>query len=190
MARQRDPRTVFERWARVAGALLAVAAIAAACGAPSGGGGSNPPASPTNPPAAGLTLEVRQDSNLGAFVAGKDGMSLYVFKVDTGGTSACNGDCAGTWPPLTVGSAADVTAGSGVTGQLGTISRADGTTQVTLGGAPLYYYVGDSAAGDTKGQGLSDVWYLASPAGGPVGEPVASPGEPTPIPTCSGRYCY
>lgn len=185
----RHPRTVTGRWSWIAGAFAAIALLTA-CGQPTGGA-SNPPVA-SNPPAAGLTLEVRQDPALGAFVAGKDGKSLYVFLVDADGQSKCNDDCAGSWPPLVVGSASEVTAGSGVTGQLGTISRADGTTQVTLGGAPLYYFAGDSAAGDTEGQGLNDVWYLASPTGGQVGAAAESPGaeESGAAETCSPRYCY
>jgi predicted lipoprotein with Yx(FWY)xxD motif len=113
-----------------------------------------------------------------------------VFTKDTTpGSSACNGDCAGSWPPLTVAAAGDVTAGAGVTGTLGTITRTDGTLQVTLGGKPLYYFAGDAAAGDTKGQGLNNVWYLASPAGEPAGADgggAASPGSST----CTGPTCY
>lgn len=180
-----------------AAGLLAAAAIFAACAAP-GGGSTTPPATAgapaSNPPAsapAGLALKVSQNDVLGAYASGKDGLSLYVFGKDRDGTSACVGDCAGSWPPLTVAKASDVTAGNGVTGGLGTITRDDGSLQVTLGGAPLYYFAGDSAAGDTKGQGLNGVWHLASPSGGPVDDAGASPAAGAPSPTiCSGRYCY
>ena len=110
-------------------------------------------------------------------------MSLYVFKPDEGGTSKCNGECAINWPPL----AGDVTAGDGVSGELGTITRDDGTTQVTLGGTPLYYFIGDEAAGDVNGQGQNDVWFLATGAGTAVGGADGPPAEETP---CGGRYCY
>ena len=177
-------------------ALVAVAAVFAACAAP--GGATNAPitaapatAAPgTTVPATGLVLAVRTDATAGPVVTGKDGLSLYVFTKDTTpGSSACNGDCAGSWPPLTVAAAGDVTAGAGVTGTLGTITRTDGKLQVTLGGAPLYYFAGDAAAGDIKGQKLNDVWYLASPAGAPAGdddEGAASPGSSA----CSGPTCY
>lgn len=180
---------------------LAVAAtvLLAACAAP-GAGTSSPTATmaaPSSPPAstaasaAGLLLTVANDPALGAYVAGADGLALYVFLTDSEGKSACAGECAANWPPLVVAAATDVSAGTGVTGALGTIARDDGTTQVTLGGAPLYYFAGDTAAGDTKGQGLGEVWYLASPAGAPVGQAAASPGgggaSPTP---CVGRSCY
>ena len=142
-------------------------------------------------PRPALKLEVRTDPQLGAVVTGKDGLSLYVFTKDTtAGSSACNGDCAATWPPLTVAAASDATAGTGVSGALATITRADGSLQVTLGGKPLYYFKGDAAAGDTNGQGLNGVWYLASPTGDPRGcddrPGAASPGAST----CTGPTCY
>ena len=168
-------------------AIAAAAALFAGCATP-GAGTSGPPASVA---AAGLTLSVANDAELGAYVTGANGLALYVFLTDSDGTSACAGDCAGTWPPLVVAAATDVAAGSGVTGALGTITRDDGTTQVTLGGAPLYYFAADTAAGDTKGQGIGEVWYLASPSGTPVRQDAASPGANGPSPTpCAGRYCY
>jgi predicted lipoprotein with Yx(FWY)xxD motif len=179
-------------------ALVAVAAIFAACAAP--GGATNPPitAAPatsapgTVAPAAALMLEVRTDPEVGAVVTGKDGRSLYVFAKDTtAGQSACNGDCATNWPPLTVAAATDVTAGTGVSGALGTITRADGAMQVTLGGKPLYYFKGDSAAGDTNGQGLNDVWYLATPSGDPADDDDAGAATPgAGASKCTGPTCY
>ena len=102
-------------------------------------------------------------------------------------TSQCNDSCADNWPPLTVEDAADASAGEGVTGEVGTITRDDGTVQVTLGGAPLYYFAADQAAGDVKGQGVNDVWYLASAEGTPVGDDDEPAAEQTP---CGQRYCY
>ncbi|MEA2672975.1 MAG: hypothetical protein QOI92_167 [Chloroflexota bacterium] len=180
-------------------ALFASAAIIAACSSQAGGATTAPTA---NPPAAGgpVALSLATDATLGSFVAGKNGMSLYVFGKDTATTSACytTNDCQTTWPPLTVTSAADVTAGSGVTGAIGTITRTDGTLQVTLGGHPLYYYSGDKAAGDTAGQGLFNLWYVASATGDPnttaaaTGAPAASsaPGATPAASKCSGPACY
>jgi predicted lipoprotein with Yx(FWY)xxD motif len=175
---------------------LGVIALVAACSSQGGGGTTtNPPATqgaasgeppsmaPSTTGAAGPTLELAEDPELGAYVTGADGMALYVFLPDEGDTSACNGECAVNWPPLE----GDFTAGAGVTGELGTITREDGTEQVTLGGAPLYYFIGDEAAGDVNGQGLQDVWYLASAEGTPVGADDGPPPEET---ACSGRICY
>lgn len=181
-------------------ALVAAAAILGACTAPGGATTAPITAAPatstpataapaTSGPAAGLQLAVRTDPEVGAVVTGKDGLSLYIFTKDTiVGQSACNGDCATSWPPLTVAALGDVAAGAGVSGVLGTISRGDGSLQVTLGGHPLYYFKGDAAAGDTNGQGLNDVWYLANPTGGPADD---DPGAASPDASkCSGPSCY
>ena len=184
------------RTRRAAASLVALVGLVAACAAP--GAGTNPPPTgpgPSIPPASmaptGLTLELATVPTHGPIVVGEDGRSLYVFLNDTGGTSACADTCATNWPPLTVAMAADAAAGSGVAGEIGTIERADGATQVTLGGAPLYYFANDSAAGDTNGQGIGGVWYLVSAAGAPVGQAASSPdgGEPSPT-ICAGRSCY
>jgi predicted lipoprotein with Yx(FWY)xxD motif len=101
------------------------------------------------------------------------GKTLYWFVPDTSTTSKCTGTCATFWPPVT----GPVTAGSGVTGTLGTITRPDGSTQATYDGHPLYTFAGDSAAGQAKGNGLNEqggVWYEmevsgATPAAQPAG---------------------
>jgi predicted lipoprotein with Yx(FWY)xxD motif len=190
---------VTMRAGRATVALVVMAAVFAACS--NAGTATTVPATagPTTA-SVGLTLQVRQDATLGGFVTGKDGLSLYVFTNDTSGKSTCVGDCATNWPPLTVPSAAAVIAGSGVTGALGTITRDDGALQVTLGGAPLYYFVGDSAAGQTNGQGLLKKWYVASPTGtamGAGGGATTAPATQAPAGTtapggskCSGPACY
>ena len=93
-------------------------------------------------------------------------MSLYLFTNDTqdSGASTCADDCLAAWPALL--SDGDPVAGEGVDAALlGTITRDDGTTQVTYNGWPLYYYAEDTAAGDTNGQGVGDVWFLVTPEG-------------------------
>jgi len=180
-------------------ALVASAALIAACSSQAGGGATNPPAAATTAAGGAVSLALTMGT-LGDYVTGKDGLSLYVFGKDTATTSACNtaNSCQTTWPPLTVTSASDVTAGSGVTGMIGTITRTDGTLQVTLGGHPLYYYSGDSKAGDTTGQGLFNLWYVASATGDPVAGAAATsapaatgaPAATTSATKCTGAYCY
>ncbi len=107
-------------------------------------------------PGASTTLIVTQNATKGAIVTDASGKTLYKYSKDGSNVSNCTGACAQVWPPLTVPSGTTPTAGTNVTGQLGTIQRTDGTTtQVTLDGSPLYYYANDTAAGDATGDGLN-----------------------------------
>jgi predicted lipoprotein with Yx(FWY)xxD motif len=114
-------------------------------------------ASPVSIPsaAASVTVEAKSVGSLGTIlVAGSNGMTVYTFTQDVkdSGTSACTGGCLARWPALTVPAGTTPTAGDGVTGALGTITRSDdGTIQVTYNGLPLYFFSGDSAAGDANG---------------------------------------
>jgi predicted lipoprotein with Yx(FWY)xxD motif len=82
-----------------------------------------------------------------------------MFAPDTGTASKCYGSCAQIWPPVT----GPVTAGLGITGTLGTITRADGATQATYDGHPLYTYAGDTQPGQAKGNGIKGVWHEVTP---------------------------
>jgi LPXTG-motif cell wall-anchored protein len=126
--------------------------------------------------AAGATLSVAQNAQLGPILVGPNGMTLYYFKKDSNGVSNCSGTCATLWPPLTVTGAA--TAGAGVTGTIGTIKRADGSTQVTYNGWPLYYFSSDTKAGDTTGQGVKSVWYVVPPTLATAPTAAAAPALP------------
>jgi len=100
-------------------------------------------------------------------LVGPTGMTLYTFAKDAAGASNCTGTCATNWPPLVGGydpaHGHGPTAGSGVTGTLGVIQRADGAMQVTLDGHPLYYFRDDGAPGQTTGDGLLGLWQVAQP---------------------------
>jgi predicted lipoprotein with Yx(FWY)xxD motif len=86
-------------------------------------------------------------------VASSSGMTLYVFSQDVkdSGKSACTSGCITTWPALTVPAGTKPAGDTGVTGKIGTITRDDGTIQVTYKGLPLYFFSGDKAVGDTNG---------------------------------------
>jgi predicted lipoprotein with Yx(FWY)xxD motif len=99
-----------------------------------------------------------------AVVTNASGKTLYWFVPDTSTTSKCSGSCATYWPPVS-GPATD---GSGVTGTLGVITRADGTMQATYDGHPLYTYAGDTGPGQAKGNGLNvsgGVWWEMTVSG-------------------------
>lgn len=115
-------------------------------------------------------------SSLGTFLTGPNGKTLYIHAGDSMNTSTCTGQCLTAWPPLTAAAGQSVTAGSGVTGHLATFSRSDGSLWVTYNGMPLYYWQGDSKAGDTTGQGVNGFTVaLASSSGsGGAASPSAS----------------
>ncbi len=151
--------------------LIAVLAFTA-CGGdeePSGAGSSPTPtgtASPTPTQSVSGTVTVAS-SSLGQILVDAEGKTLYLFMRDSGGKSSCTAGCATTWPPLAA--SGTPTAGDGVQQSLlGTTARDDGTMQVVYNQHPLYNFSGDSAAGDTKGQGIGGNWFVVSPAGEPI----------------------
>ncbi len=168
----------------VAGAAVAAALLLAACGtsstgsAGSGGGGGTSPtvASPATSAAAG-TVDTRTGP-FGVYLTDQNGRSLYLFTTDTNKTSTCNGACATAWPPLTA-TGTPTAGGSAQSSMLGTITRSDGTMQVTYGGHPLYYYAKDASPGDSNGQGLNKKWYLLAPNGGMITGGAAGGGSTT-----------
>lgn len=109
------------------------------------------------------TVSLGGNDDLGAFLVGPEGMTLYSFAIDEPGVSACYDECAVNWPPLTVEGMALPTLDAGVSGQLGVINRDDGLRQVVYNGMPLYYWINDAAPGDATGQGVNDVWFVAEP---------------------------
>ena len=117
------------------------------------------------------TVNVSESTEFGPILVDGNGFSLYLFMADTqnSATSTCGDDdgCATDWPPFL--SEGSPVAGEGVdSALLGTITRDDGSMQVTYNGWPLYLYHEDAAAGDTNGQALDEfggLWYLVSPDG-------------------------
>jgi predicted lipoprotein with Yx(FWY)xxD motif len=104
---------------------------------------------------------------MGTFLVDAKGRALYLWDADHGAMSTCSGACAQAWPPLTT--AGTPKAGGKVKASLlGTTTRSNGSREVTYAGHPLYYYAGDSAAGQTSGQGsdsFGSPWWVVSPAG-------------------------
>jgi predicted lipoprotein with Yx(FWY)xxD motif len=112
--------------------------------------------------ASGITVNVTADATLGNYLTGADGKTLYVKMGDSTSAPNCTGACLTNWPAFTVDTGQTVVAGTGVTGTLATFTRPEGT-QVSYNGAPLYYFSGDTAAGQTNGQGVGGVWSVAAP---------------------------
>ena len=164
--------------AGLAAAVLAVAACASSSSSTSS-------AAPNSAAAAGASPgNTVMERTIGGtqVLTNSAGLTLYWFVPDTSTTSKCTGSCATYWPPLK----GPVTAGSGVTGTLGVITRPDGTKQATYDGHPLYTYAGDSAPGQANGndKNLSGgVWWEMTVSG-------ATPGASAKASTSSGGYGY
>ena len=172
-------------------ALSAVALVAAACS--SSGGASAAPsaaapsvAAPSVAPSAAAAgpenyVVATATGALGTYIAGEDGKTLYIFTPDSANKSTCVDTCAATWPPFVVATGDTFKAGTGVTGALTTFTRPDGKTQVAINGLPLYYYGGDTKAGDTNGQNKGGKWFVVTPAGAALntGTPSAAPSSST-----------
>lgn len=157
----------------LSGAAAATALALAGCS--SSGGGATAAAAPARQMHSSSTPQVRietQSGSLGAHLTDGSGRSLYMFGSDRSSKSTCDGACATYWPPLAAKNGAVSVAGAAKRADLGTVRRADGSMQETYAGHPLYFYVGDTKAGQTNGQGLTDFgarWSLVTPAGTPVG---------------------
>ena len=131
-------------------AIAATAAILAACsssGTSAAGGSSTSTSSP-----AAVTAGSLKTATIGGatVLTTSKGFTLYSFAPDTSTKSNCNGACAQNWPPVHGPATA-----SGVKGTFGTIKRSDGSVQATFDGHPLYTFVGDTAPGQAKGNGLN-----------------------------------
>jgi predicted lipoprotein with Yx(FWY)xxD motif len=168
------PRTLRLRAALTAG-LLGVALVVAACGSSSSSSStptasaSNAAASATNAPVSGIKISTAKGSG-GVYLAGASGRALYLWVADTGGMSSCSGACAKVWPPLLAKTTPAVAGGVNAS-DIGTITRSNGTKQVTYKGHPLYYFEGDRSAGSTTGQGSDSFgakWWLVAPSGSAI----------------------
>ncbi|MCH8224793.1 MAG: hypothetical protein IIC97_02880 [Chloroflexi bacterium] len=108
-----------------------------------------------------------QEGNLGPNLVDGDGMTLYLYTRDQRNVSNCTGGCAGAWPPLIT--EGEPTSGEGLDeARFSTITREDGSRQVTYNGWPLYLFSGDQVAGDANGQDSGGVWFTVSTNGGPI----------------------
>ena len=179
----------------LAAALLA----AAACGssssssgsAASGGNGYGGAAASSAPAAAGTAAVIETHTgSAGTFLTNGSGRAVYMFAKDPTNQSACSGACAAAWPPVTTTGAATVSGGAKAS-DLATITRSDGTKQVTYDGHPLYYFVGDTGPGTDKGQGIDGFgakWWLVAPTGSSITTAVTVGGSGAGSSPSSGGY--
>jgi predicted lipoprotein with Yx(FWY)xxD motif len=156
-------------------AAVAAAAALAACGSSgtsgNASGGGSSPSSVSASAAAKVGVKTASVNGVTVLTSSK-GFTLYSFAPDSSTKSVCNGACATQWPPVKPATT------SGVTAPFATITRADGATQLTFHGRPMYTFIGDKSPGQANGNGLNafgGLWYEA-PASGSAA-PSSSPGS-------------
>jgi predicted lipoprotein with Yx(FWY)xxD motif len=160
---------------------LTIAVVLAACGSSK----SSHLSSATTVAASKPIVMTTADPKLGTILVDSQGHTLYRNTKESNGTIVCTGSCAQLWPPLVLlPGVATPTGGSGVTGRLATVTRPDGSTQVTYDGMPLYRYASDTKPGDTNGQGFGGIWFVVLASGGsPTTTAVSAPTTAAPTAT-------
>lgn len=129
-----------------------------------------------------VQLRATSAGALNPVVVNGAGMTLYRFDKDTANPSesTCDGECAQTWPPVTIAKGGKVFIAGIAKRDVGFVKRADGRTQLTVGGWPVYLFSKDVKPGDTLGQGVGGTWFGVTPNGGKAGTPVATTTPPAP----------
>jgi predicted lipoprotein with Yx(FWY)xxD motif len=167
--------TRFATKSRVA-LLLGLVFLAAACGS-----SSTKTATPTNATrSAAPAVSSAANSEFGTILTDGKGMTLYFFDNDKPikPQSSCTGPCAKAWPIVPASDGSVVGAGVDAA-KLGHIVRTDGQSQLTYNNWPLYTFSGDSAAGQTNGQGIMGIWHVAGVDGKPITMAAVQPASPS-----------
>ncbi len=175
------------RLAMVAGAVSAIGVLAACSSSSNSGSGSQTSAAAQGAGSAPVSVT---SSPLGSILVDSQGKTIYFFAPDSPNHSTCNGTCLQYWPIVSA-PATLPTSVSGVTAKLGSLTRSDGSHQLTVAGLPVYTYVGDSGPGTTKGQGLNlsgGLWWVVSPAGTPVTSSASSSSSTSSSSSSSSGY--
>ena len=155
--------------------LLGTTLLAAACASSTSTSSSTPPAAGGTGSASAqgggsaMTITTKSGS-AGTYLTDGSGRTVYLWVKDPMGKSVCDGACAGAWPPVTT-TGSPTASGSAMSSALTTFTRSDGTKQVLYDGHALYYFVGDTSPGATKGQGLDGFgakWWLVAPSGASI----------------------
>ena len=175
--------------ATLAAVLAAGVVTLAACGTASTGSAGTSAAAPAVT-GTGNLLAVATTS-LGAILVDGHGMAVYRFAADSAGHSTCTDTCLQYWPVVAAPATLPASL-TGVSATLGTLTRPDGTKQLTVAGWPVYTYAGDTTAGVATGQGKTlsgGQWWVVSASGSPVttstGGTASPAGSPSPTPSAS-----
>jgi predicted lipoprotein with Yx(FWY)xxD motif len=128
--------------------------------------GGDPVAAPTEATTAPVVEEAPlvgvADTDLGQLLADASGRTVYGFTKDADGTPTCVDGCANAWPPVIVDDSLDLSTLPDAA-SFSVVDRPDGSKQLKAGKWPLYYFSGDTAAGEANGQGSGGIWFVVAP---------------------------
>lgn len=150
----------MKRLGSVIGVLVFGLAGLTACGEDS----DTPAGGSTSSVSSGSKLATKDVSGLGKVVVDGNGRTVYVFDKDTSGKSNCEGDCLAKWPVVPAGEGTPQLDGIDAS-LVGTVTRSDGSKQLSIGGLPIYLFAQDTKAGEAKGQAVGGVWWVVGEDG-------------------------
>jgi predicted lipoprotein with Yx(FWY)xxD motif len=161
-------------------ALLLLVALLAACGNSGPTTTGSPAATPTTAPSSAVvsTASATVNGKTATILTNAQGMTLYYFTKDTSTTSACTAACLQNWPPLLFTGSGSPTSSTTLTGMLSVVTTPSGQ-QVAYQGHLLYTFAGDTAAGQTNGEGKLGVWFVATSDLSAAGSAVVSTASAT-----------
>lgn len=108
-----------------------------------------------------LSIKVAVSTELGKHLVDGEGKTLYFLSKDVAGISTCTDGCLDAWPAFNLNEnpiSEDLNSDD-----FSFITRADGTTQTTFKGWPLYYFINDLVIGDTNGDAVGNQFMIAKP---------------------------
>ena len=143
-----------------------------------GNGGGTTPTASNRLKTATATVSGKSETIL----TNAQGMTLYYRTSDAPPATVCSGGCASAWPPLIVSGSAAPTSATSLPGKLTSATDANGN-QVEYNGHPLYTFSGDTAPGQTTGNGTAGIWFVTTPD-------LKSQGTPQATPTTNGYRGY
>ncbi|GAA2808224.1 COG4315 family predicted lipoprotein [Kribbella solani] len=158
---------------------LGLAALTACSGSNGYGssGSSSPSSAPSSAPAAGsVKLGTASVGGLGTVVVDGNGRAVYVFDKDTKNKSNCEGGCLAQWPAVAAGTGTPRLTGISPS-LVGSITRSDGTKQLTINGMPIYLFARDTQAGQANGQAFGGIWWVIGPDGKKITTKASSSGN-------------
>lgn len=108
-------------------------------------------------------LQVATSSDYGAHLVSSTGMTLYTYANDVMGMSLCVDQCAASRPPYLISASEPLAVDAAIEGQISILKRADGTTQATYRGQPLYLAKNDKRPSDVTGYDANGLWFVVKP---------------------------